>query len=125
MVEDVVDKLKTCIDLNQRISSNWEWEDTYNRACADLIRDHGQALVEAVSLSDAAKWLTDNVGCNLISDDDGRWAVSTSGFQPVPEDGGFTETVSITSFVDPEEWKPSILEAIDLARTKASAGGGA
>ena len=111
-------------ELKEMIASADHVADT--RADCDVarfLRDHGQALVEAVSLSDAAKWLTDNVGCNLISDDDGRWAVSTSGFQPVPEDGGFTETVSITSFVDPEEWKPSILEAIDLARTKASAGG--
>lgn len=52
-------------------------------------------------------------GCNLISDDGGRWAVSTSGFQPMPLSGGFTESVHIVSFVDPHEWRPSIREALE------------
>lgn len=51
-------------------------------------------------------------GVNLISDDGGMWAVSGSGAQPVPEEGGFKETVSIGSIVEPHEWKPTILEAL-------------
>lgn len=52
-------------------------------------------------------------GVNLISDDRGRWAVSDSGMQPVPPDGGFTEDVSIVSIVYKENWKPSIQEALE------------
>lgn len=58
------------------------------------------------------KALEDCEGVNLLSDDAGRWAVSGAGMQPIPEDGGFKETVSIVSYVAPEEWKPSILEAL-------------
>ena len=58
-------------------------------------------------------FLNSQQGVNLISDDGGRWAVSGDGFQPVPEEGGFTETVSITSFVEAEDWKPSIREALE------------
>ena len=53
-------------------------------------------------------------GCNLISDDSGMWAVSDSGFQPVPPEGGFTETVMISSMVDKDQWRPTILEALKL-----------
>lgn len=68
--------------------------------------------------SDSARidWLGGQQGVNLVSDDGGKWAVSGDGFQPVPEDGGFTETVSITTFVDPDEWRGDIREAIDAAR---------
>ena len=52
-------------------------------------------------------------GVNLISDDGGRWAVSGDGMQPVPEEGGFTETVHIVSLVDAEDWRPSIREALE------------
>lgn len=78
-----------------------------------FLRDHGQALLEAVRDAERIAWFADNEGCNLISDDGGKWAVSTGGFQPVPEDGGFTESVVITSFVEPEEWMPSVRGAID------------
>jgi hypothetical protein len=50
----VRDELESAIELHGRIASNWEWEDTYNRACAELIRDHGQALLEA--LEDAERY---------------------------------------------------------------------
>jgi hypothetical protein len=57
--------------------------------------------------------LQEAAGCNLVSDDNGKWAVSTSGTQPIvdtPE--GFTETVGIVSFVEPHEWKSTIREAL-------------
>lgn len=60
-------------------------------------------------------WLEKECGSNLINDDAGRWQVSTSGFQPVPPEGGFTEDVSITSIAFHEDWKPTIREAIDAA----------
>ena len=58
------------------------------------------------------KALEECQGVNLVSDAAGKWAVSDAGFQPVPEGDGFNETVSIVSYVDPEDWKPSILEAL-------------
>lgn len=60
-------------------------------------------------------WLQANPGCNLISDDGERWAVSTTGFQPVPEDGGFTEDAVISSMVMPGEWRIGVRAAIDAA----------
>lgn len=60
-------------------------------------------------------WLAKQCGVNLVSDDGGKWAISTSGFQPVPQEGGFTEDVSITSFVGPEEWRDDIRAAFDAA----------
>lgn len=50
----------------------------------------------------------------LVFDDDGRWAVSDMGGSPVPEDGGFTRTVSIGTVVKPEQWKATISEALAL-----------
>jgi hypothetical protein len=49
------EELESAIELHGRIASNWEWEDTYNRACSELIRDHGQALLEAVDRDDSYK----------------------------------------------------------------------
>lgn len=63
-------------------------------------------------------WLQRQSGYNLVSDDGGRWAVSGSGFQPIPEEGGFTNDVSVVTFVEPDDWKPTIAEAIDRAITK-------
>lgn len=61
-------------------------------------------------------WLQNNPGCNLISDDGCRWAVSTGGFQPIPERGGFKDAASITSFIESREWRRGVRAAIDLAR---------
>lgn len=66
--------------------------------------------------ADRMDWLESQCGGSLCSDDDGRWAVSDAGFGPVPDEGGFTEDVALTSFVEPEQWKPSIRAAIDSAR---------
>ena len=52
----------------------------------------------------------------LVSDDNGRWALTDAGMGPVAPDQGFTETVGITSIVDPDMWKSSPREAIDHAR---------
>lgn len=35
------------------------------------------------------------------------------GMQPMPPDEGFTETVYISSIVEPELWKDSVRSAID------------
>lgn len=54
-------------------------------------------------------------GTNLINDDAGHWAISDSGFQPVPPNDGFTEPVQIMSFVEPEDWCTSLRAAIRRA----------
>ena len=59
------------------------------------------------------EWLSSKWGYNLVNDDGGRWAVSDGGLQPVPEEGGFKDFVSIVCFVEPEFWKPTIREAVE------------
>lgn len=63
--------------------------------------------------------LGENCGHALVSDDDGRWAFTDSGMSPIAEEGGFTETVSIMSIVDPHMWKSSPREAIAYAYLRA------
>ena len=63
--------------------------------------------------ADLLDWLEKNEGCNLISDDAGRWAVSTSGIQQAPMNRkGFKETISVGSWIEPHEWKKGVREAI-------------
>lgn len=111
----------TVADLNAEYCKgrNEGWDAAkakYTRTSAASLRDED---------ADTARldWLESQQGSNLVSDDDCRWAVSTGGFQPVPEDGGFTEDVSIVAFVSPEEWKPNIRAAIDheMAATQPAA----
>ena len=62
----------------------------------------------------AIDWLTQHNGCNLISDDNGHWAVSTSGYQPVPTDP--PGDMDIVSLVSASEWRATILDAIEAAQ---------
>lgn len=57
-------------------------------------------------------WLEKQDGYGLISDDFGRWAVSGDGMQNVPEDTSIPNEIITTFFVEAEQWKPSIREAI-------------
>lgn len=61
-------------------------------------------------------WLQEQDGYGLISDDFGRWAVSTSGMQPIP-DGIENHPVDLhtTHFAQAAEWKPTVREAINFA----------
>lgn len=54
-------------------------------------------------------------GSALVSDDHSRWAVSGTGFQPVPEDEPID--METTFVVMKDEWKPTIRAAIDAAIT--------
>lgn len=64
-------------------------------------------------------WLAAQSGVNLVSDDDGRWAISDMGVQEVPlGDHGFTELVSIVSLVPPEHWCDDIREALRQGRER-------
>jgi len=60
-------------------------------------------------------WMGKQCGSNLVSDDAGRWAVSDCGVQPIPQPGGFRETVDIVALVEPHQWKRTIREALDAA----------
>ena len=56
-------------------------------------------------------WLEQQQGDALISDDNKLWAVSGTGFQPVPEE--MPTDMTLTYLVRAEEWRPSIRQAID------------
>ena len=51
----------------------------------------------------------------VIYDDNGNWAISSSGMSPVvmSDSGKFEDTQSFTSFVEPEEWYDTIREALN------------
>ena len=78
-----------------------------------LLRERDALVKDAARL----KHLEDT-GLNLVNDDDGRWAVSDTGLQPVRPTGGFTDTADILCSVYPDNWKDSIREAIDYTMQK-------
>ena len=59
-------------------------------------------------------WLEKQDGCRLISDDAGRWAISTGGIQNVPN---LAKPIDIESlfFVEAKKWQNDIRKAIDYA----------
>ncbi len=59
-------------------------------------------------------WLGKTYGAGLISDDAGRWAVTVSGMQNVPDPDKASD-ISTLFFVEAQEWKGSIRKAIDFA----------
>lgn len=75
----------------------------------------------AFAMLERIEWLESKQGVNLLSDDGGKWALSGDGMQPVPDADGFTEVVGITSWVEPQNWKPTIVEAIDFYRQACAA----
>ena len=65
-------------------------------------------------------WLENNPHCaSLVNDDNGRWAVTSNGFQNVSSKGVLVTESAIdieTAFwVEACEWKDSVREAIDAA----------
>jgi hypothetical protein len=88
-------------------------QEAYERGQTDVL----ESAREQFENAELVDWLQGECGSNLISDDAGRWAVSSMGMQPVPPDGGFTDTVCISSIVTADEWRPTIREAIDAARS--------
>jgi hypothetical protein len=67
-------------------------------------------------------WLEKQSGVALVNDDNGRWAVSVSGFasiEDIEEPGRFITDGPITwagtAWVDRHEWRDSINAAIDAA----------
>jgi hypothetical protein len=72
------------------------------------------ALAEARADRDRLDWMEQQEGAGLISDDGGRWAVSETGMQNLPEEEPID--ISTSFFIQKDEWKPSVREAIDAAR---------
>ncbi len=60
-------------------------------------------------------WLGQQEGYGLISDDMGRWAVSSCGTQNLPDDVDQPFDFSGSFWVVKENWRPTIREAIDAA----------
>ena len=56
-------------------------------------------------------WLEEQDCYSLISDDDGRWACVVDGIQNIPEEE--PSDIVTSFFIEKEEWKDSIREAID------------
>ena len=62
-------------------------------------------------------WLEAECGVGLISDDAGRWAISSGGMQNVPNLDSPID-ISTVFTVDKKDWRNSIREAIDVAMIK-------
>ena len=59
-------------------------------------------------------WLQKIEGIGLISDDAGRWAVSTGGIQNMPDTMKAIDIAS-TFFVEAKDWRKTIRAAIETA----------
>lgn len=58
-------------------------------------------------------WLQENGdGYALVSDDFGNWAVASNGFQSVPDNPGTPSDIETSFFIEANEWRPSVREAI-------------
>jgi len=58
-------------------------------------------------------WLEKQSGGGILSDDAGRWAFPVGGFQPLVTDEALAGEWMY--YLNVEDWKPSIREAIDCA----------
>lgn len=89
-----------------------------------LMIDRDAELAEARRDAERLDWFerTSHEGhaYNLVYDDNGKWAISGSGTQPIPPEDGFTDEVDIICFVEPDAWRDSIREAIDAAEAMAA-----
>ena len=63
--------------------------------------------------TDRLNWLEKQSGIALINDDFGHWAVSSDGFQSVPDKT--PADIETTFFVEKKQWKRNIRKAIDAA----------
>ena len=98
-----IQSLKATIEALQGLEKA---QRTANLAVAELVA--GLALMES----------DENLGCGLISDDFGNWAVSGCGFQNVTDDEDNVPTkekpidIQSTFFVEADEWRGSTIEAL-------------
>lgn len=73
-----------------------------------------------MDIEQVIRWLEQTPGAALVSDDNGHWAVSFDGFQPVTGEK-FDQPVTIQVDVDdPSAWQDSIYSAILYAINKVA-----
>ena len=72
---------------------------------------------EEISDKELLDWLEVDYGAGLISDDAGRWVVSESGMQNVPDSNKAID-ISTSFFIEAGDWRNSIREAIKVAMEK-------
>ncbi len=70
-----------------------------------------------ISDKELLDWLESDYGAGLISDDAGRWVVSEAGMQNMPDPDKATN-ISTSFFIEAEDWRSSIREAIKTAMEK-------
>lgn len=76
------------------------------------LRAEVEGLRSDAELLDALEQAAHRGSCpGVINDDAGRWAVSEDGMQNVP-DNDVPIDISTTFFVEADQWRPSIREAI-------------
>lgn len=88
--------------------------DSLLRDAAEEIRQMWKSYSDACEvIKDATRldWLEKQTGGGIISDDAGRWAFPTGGHQPLVVDEPLAGAWSF--YLEVEDWKPSIREAID------------
>lgn len=56
-------------------------------------------------------WLEEHQGCDLVSSDNGYWAVSCSGMQNVPFEKE-PQDIDTCFIIFKDEWRPTVREAI-------------
>lgn len=62
--------------------------------------------------TDRLNWIENNeFGAALVSDDDGHWAIASTGFQNVPMET--PADIEANFFIAKDEWKNSVREAVD------------
>ena len=59
-------------------------------------------------------WLQDHDAFSLVNDDNQHWACVSDGIQNVPMDNEACD-IETTFFIEKDQWKGSIREAIDYA----------
>ena len=75
---------------------------------------------QGISDKELLDWLESDYGAGLISDDAGRWVVSESGMQNVPDLDKAID-ISTSFFIKAGDWRNSIREAIKVAMEKEDA----
>ena len=73
--------------------------------------------MKEISDKELLDWLENDYGASLISDDAGRWVVSESGVQNVPDPDKAID-ISTSFFIEAGDWRDSIREAIKAVMEK-------
>jgi len=114
MVEGLKDlryEIEQLLELAAKGEKHWEWEGVYETDASSFIRAHGHSIVSLMADAERIEWLQGHAHTIYTAHD--------------------LETFGITHFVVVHETSgtrkgnvaPTVREAIDLARTKAVAGG--